>query len=232
MTKAHSKLILAAIVAVVLMAVAFGLALYRYPYTIRYVLSRVVPSVHVSYSGSDLSYLNLFNDKQDRQIKAAKKVGLKEAPSTRADIDGVLDQLEKVKNSKAYSLAPMSHSVPYLRPNAKAALDQIGIAFRDSLKSKGLPDHKIIVTSILRTKEDVERLQKTNSIATSNSCHCYGTTFDISYKQFERVSLGKSMSQDDLKKVLGEVLRDQRKAGNIYVKHEVYQPCFHITSRN
>ena len=169
MTKAHSKLIRAAIVAVVLMAVAFGLALYRYPYTIRYVLSRVVPSVHVSYSGSDLSYLNLFNDKQDRQIKAAKKVGLKEAPSTRADIDGVLDQLEKVKNSKAYSLAPMSHSVPYLRPNAKAALDQIGIAFRDSLKSKGLPDHKIIVTSILRTKEDVERLQKTNSIATSNS---------------------------------------------------------------
>ena len=144
----------------------------------------------------------------------------------------MLDQLEKVKNSKAYSLAPMSHSVPYLRPNAKAALDQIGIAFRDSLKSKGLPDHKIIVTSILRTKEDVERLQKTNSIATSNSCHCYGTTFDISYKQFERVSLGKSMSQDDLKKVLGEVLRDQRKTGNIYVKHEVSQPCFHITSRN
>lgn len=40
------------------------------------------------------------------------------------------------------------------------------------------------------------------------------------------------MSQDDLKKVLGEVLRDQRKAGNIYVKHEVSQPCFHITSRN
>ena len=232
MSNALSKLIRAAIVAVVLMAVALGLALYRYPYTVRYVVSRVVPSVQVSYSGSDLSYLNLFNDKQDRQIKAARKVGLNEVPSTRADIDGMLDQLEKVKNSKAYSLAPMSHSVPYLRPNAKAALDQIGIAFRDSLKSKGLPDYKIIVTSILRTKEDVERLQKTNSIATSNSCHCYGTTFDISYKQFERVSLGKSMSQEDLKKVLGEVLRDQRKAGNIYVKHEVSQPCFHITSRN
>ena len=75
MTKALSKLIRAAIVAVVLMAVAFGLALYRYPYTVRNVLSRVVPSVHVSYSGSDLSYLNLFNDKQDCQIKAAKKGG-------------------------------------------------------------------------------------------------------------------------------------------------------------
>ena len=63
------------------------------------------------------------NDRQDRQIKVARKAGLQEAPSTRSDIEGMLDQLEKVKNGRAYSLAPMSHSVPYLRPNAKAALD-------------------------------------------------------------------------------------------------------------
>lgn len=208
-----------------------GYAYFRYPYTVRYVLSKVVPSVRVSYSGKDLNYLNTFNDKQDRQLKAARSVGLTEVPSSRDDLGRMMDQLEKVKSCKAYSLAPMGHSVPYLRPNAKTALDQIGTAFRDSLKAKGLPDHKIVVTSILRTKADVDRLQKTNSIAVSNSCHCYGTTFDISYTQFERVALGKSMAQEDLKKVLGEVLKDQRKAGAIYVKHEVSQPCFHITSR-
>ena len=57
------------------------------------------------------------------------------------------------------------------------------------------------------------------------------TTFDISYAQFEPLSIGKTMASDDLKKVLGEVLLDQRNAGNIYVKHEKQQPCFHITAR-
>lgn len=233
--KAMNRKIVIALYAVaaaaVLLVTFMGVAMHRYPYTVRYAIAKIVPSVRVSYSGADINYLNKFNDKQDRQIRTARKVGLAEVPSTRADVERMLDQLEKVRNCRAYSLAPMSHSVPYLRPNAKAALDQIGMAFRDSLRSKGLPDHKILVTSILRTREDVDRLQRTNSVATSNSCHCYGTTFDISYRQFECVSIGKSMTQEDLKKVLGEVLYDQRKAGSIYVKHEVSQPCFHITSR-
>lgn len=208
-----------------------GYSLYRYPYTVRYMIARVIPTAQVSYSAKDLNYLDTFNDQQPRQIRAAKKVGLQEAPSSREDLMGMMEQLEKVKNCRAYSLAPMGHSVPYLRPNAKAALEQIGTAFRDSLKSKGLPDYKVVVTSLLRTKDDVIKLQKTNPIAVSNSCHSYGTTFDISYRQFERVAIGKSMSQEDLKKVLGEVLKDQRQAGNIYVKHEISKPCFHITSR-
>lgn len=214
-----------------IMAIIIGTALYRYPYRVRYVIAKVIPSVQVSYSAKDLNYLDSFNDQQSRQIRAAKKVGLQEVPSSREDLKGMMEHLEKVKNCKAYSLAPMGHSMPYLRPNAKVALDKIGTAFRDSLKAKGLPDYKIVVTSLLRTQEDVDRLRKTNSIATRNSCHSYGTTFDISYKRFERVAIGKSMSQEDLKKVLGEVLKDQRKEGNIYVKHEMSQPCFHITSR-
>lgn len=225
------RLLSIGILIVGVLAVLFGAALYMYPYTVRYAISRFIPSVHVSYAAKDLNYLDTFNDQQQRQIRAAQKVGLKEIPSSRDDVLEMMDQLEKVKNCKAYSLSSMGHSIPYLRPNAKAALEQIGTAFRDSLKSKGLPDYKIVATSLLRTQADVDRLQKANSIAVSQSCHSYGTTFDISYKQFERVSLGKSMSQEDLKKVLGEVLYDQRKAGNIYVKHEISQPCFHITSR-
>lgn len=231
MSRKISVVLLATAAAGTLILISLGIVMHRYPYTVRYVISKLVPSVQVNYQGADIDFLNTFNDKQDRQIKAARKVGLKKIPSSRADIDGMLDQLEEVKSCRTYSLAPMSHSVPYLRPNAKAALEQIGTAFRDSLKSKGLPEYKIVVTSILRTKADVERLRKTNSLATSNSCHCYGTTFDISYAQFERISVGKHMSAGDLKKVLGEVLRDQRKNGNIYVKYEVGQHCFHITSR-
>ena len=161
-----------------------------------------------------------------------RKLGLKKLPETRDDLFEMSDFIEKVKNCRAYSLARMDYSAPYLRPNAKAALGMIGTAFRDSLKSKGLPDYRILVTSILRTRADVEKLQGSNSVAVNNSCHCYGTTFDISYKQYEPLSLFRSMSQDDLKKVLGEVLSDQMRDDNIYVKHEISQSSFHITSRH
>lgn len=225
------KLIYTVVACFAVAGTLFGTVLYRYPYTARYVINKVIPSVRVNYSAKDLNYLDTFNDQQPRQIRAAKKVGLKEIPSSREDLHGMMEHLEKVKNCRAYTLAPMGHSAPYLRPNTKKVLEQIGASFRDSLKAKGLPDYKIVVTSLLRTHEDVHRLRKSNMNATKNSCHCYGTTFDISYVRFDRVAVGKSMSSADLKKVLAEVLREQKKAGNIYVKYEVSQPCFHITSR-
>lgn len=158
------------------------------------------------------------------------------------DFDGVMDTThhtnwlyhEGLPENDRYGVLYDPECVGYLREivdRTDAEICDGAHRKGDSLKAKGLPDHKIVVTSILRTKADVDKLQKSNSIAVTNSCRCYGTTFDISYTQFERVALGKSMAQEDLKKVLGEVLKDQRKAGAIYVKHEVSQPCFHITSR-
>lgn len=143
----------------------------------------------------------------------------------------MMDELVKVRNCRAYSLATMKSSEAFLRPNAEAALREIGTAFRDSLRAKGLPDYRILVTSLLRTQEDVGALMQINALAVVNSCHCYGTTFDISYTLFEPLSLGKTIAAEDLKKVLGEVLLGQKRAGKIYVKHEINQPCFHITSR-
>lgn len=221
----------AAVIVISLFAIVFCVALYKYPYSVRNALSQTIPSVQVAYTGANINYSKIFNDKQSRHIKAAKTVGLKKVPETRDDVYEMSDFLEKVKNCRAYSLAKMDYSAPYLRPNAKTALEMIGMAFRDSLKSKELPDYRILVTSILRTRADVDKLQGANSVAVNNSCHCYGTTFDISYEQFEPLSLFRSMSQDDLKKVLGEVLLDQMRDENIYVKHEISQSCFHITSR-
>ena len=231
MTCRKSSLIRTVVIVISLFAILFCAALFQYPYSVRNALSEIIPSVRVGYFGTSINYSKKFNDNQSRHIKAAKAVGLKNMPQNRDDVYEMSDFLEKVRNCKAYSLAKMEYSAPYLRPNAKAALDIIGMAFRDSLKSKGLPDYKILVTSVLRTKADVDKLQNSNSVAVSNSCHCYGTTFDISYKQFEPLSLFRSMSQEDLKKVLGEVLSDQMRDGNIYVKHEISQSCFHITSR-
>ena len=115
-------------------------------------------------------------------------------------------------------------------------MNRIGQNFLDSLTCKGLNPNKVIVTSVLRTKEDVKRLRRRNGNASENSAHFYGTTFDISYKRFSKVEDpdGRPMqdvSSDTLKLVLSEVLRDLRKEEACYVKYELKQGCFHITAR-
>ena len=118
----------------------------------------------------------------------------------------------------------------------KSLLDTIGQNFLDSLTSKGLNPNRIIVTSVLRTEKDVKRLRRRNTNASSNSTHAYGTTFDISWKRFQKVEDedGRPMQDvgaDTLKLVLAEVLRDLRRADRCYVKYEIKQACFHITTR-
>jgi hypothetical protein len=85
----------------------------------------------------------------------------------------------------------------------------------------------------LRTQADVSFLQKSGNVnATSNSCHCYGTTFDLAYYRYDKVTrTNEYMHEDNLKLVLGQVLLNEQRAGRIYVKYEKKQACFHITVR-
>ena len=115
-------------------------------------------------------------------------------------------------------------------PRASVLLQDIGRLFFDSLQVKGLPLHRIVVSSVLRTEEDVARLRRSNHNATEQSCHLYGTTFDINYNIYSAVTSRETPS-DKLKFVLSEVLNDLRKQGRCYIKYEVRQPCFHITVR-
>ena len=138
--------------------------------------------------------------------------------------------------SPFYDIEHLSHSIPYLVPRAARLLDEIGRAFLDSLASKGIPFHKMVVTSVLRTDEDVKRLRRHNGNASEQSCHRYGTTFDISYNVFHRVQDPDLPPQPEtwavtLKSVLAEVLADQRRLGTCWVKYEYRQSCFHITCR-
>ncbi|MDD6890524.1 MAG: DUF5715 family protein, partial [Bacteroidales bacterium] len=145
-------------------------------------------------------------------------------------------RLLEIAACERYGLDSLTHSIPFLVPKAVALLDTIGSNFLDSLENKGLNPNKVIVTSVLRTRQDVKRLRKKNNNASLNSCHFYGTTFDLSWKRFEKVEDpdGRPMQDvnaDTLKLVLSEVLRDLRTAGRCYVKYELKQGCFHITAR-
>lgn len=182
-----------------------------------------------------ISYKRSFGDLNDVQLATAKKIGIRPI-STREEAEEMKDRLIEIAACERYGLDSLTHSIPYLIPQASALLDTIGVNFLDSLENKGLNPNKIIVTSVTRTKDDVKRLRRTNGNASLNSCHFYGTTFDVSWKRFEKVedSDGRPMqdvSSDTLKLVLSEVLRDLRKADRCYVKYELKQGCFHITAR-
>ena len=130
----------------------------------------------------------------------------------------------------------MNRSIPYLVPRAAVLLNDIGRAFFDSLQMKQVPLHKVIVTSVLRTKDDVAKLRNYNHNATENSCHLFGTTFDICYNRYKTVQDPKGpkrrqVQNDTLKWVLSEVLNDMRRNKRCYVKYEVKQGCYHITVR-
>ncbi len=181
------------------------------------------------------SYVKAFPDGQDLQIRAANKHGVSPVQN-RSDAEQRKSELVYVGASPYYHIDRLQRSIPYLVPRAAVLLNDIGRAFFDSLQIKGVPLNQIIVTSVLRSRDDVKKLSHYNSNATENSCHLYGTTFDICYNRYKTVSdpdfpPRRAVRNDTLKWVLSEVLRDMRDNNRCYVKYEVKQGCFHITVR-
>jgi len=182
-----------------------------------------------------ISYKRSFGDLNDTHMAVAKKIGVKPLKDREA-AEKLGDRMVEIKDGDLYQVDSLTHSIPFLVPKAGALLDSIGANFLDSLENKGLNPNQIIVTSVLRTQDDVKRLRRVNGNASANSVHMYGTTFDISYKRFFKVEDpdGRPMQDvraDTLKLVLSEVLRDLKKKDMCYVKYELKQGCFHITAR-
>lgn len=166
-----------------------------------------------------VSYPAVFNDKQGVQIRAARRMGI--TPVTENGIKDELSagRLERVeKNTNLYYHFPAKYSYAYLTPEAKDLLAQIGKMYQKKLGNKYM---RLRLTSCLRTEATVRKLRKVNGNAVSNSCHQYGTTFDLSY----------NFMSGRQKRALASVLQSLRKAGYCYVVYEVRQPCFHITVR-
>lgn len=173
----------------------------------------------------------LFNDSNHVHLEAARALGINPVTDDR-DILRLRRPLERVRSCREFYLDSLTHSFPYLVPEAAVLLHDIGQAFNDSLAARGGGNYRIKVTSVLRTPVTVKRLRRVNRNATSESTHVYGTTFDISYSKFICDSLGApARTFEDLKNLLAEVLLDMKRAGRCYVKYEYKQSCFHITTR-
>ena len=179
--------------------------------------------------------LNLV-DASGQAIKHKVVNGLSSIALNREEAMKRKKELVYIGDNPFYHVNRLQQSIPYLVPRAAVLLNEIARAFVDSCAAKGVGFHRLVVTSVLRTREDVERLRRFNHNASDNSCHQYGTTFDIGYNKYERVydPQGRPIPTEwgvTLKSILAEVLDDQRKMGTCYVKYESHQSCFHITAR-
>ena len=176
-----------------------------------------------------------FPDQNDVQLIAANKLGVKPVLD-RAEAESRKAELVYIGANPYFYVDRLKSSIPYLVPQAAVLLQDIGRNFFDSLQVKGIPLHKIIITSVMRSREDIERLRGHNGNAKSNSCHLYGTTFDIGYNRYITVQdpdgpARRQVRNDSLKWVLSEVLNDLRNLNRCYVKYEIHQGCFHVTTR-
>ncbi len=198
------------------------------------------PSIFFDKNGKEVKHRifsvphfgNTFPDQQDVQILAANKHGVNPVQN-REEAEHSKGKLVYVGSNSFFYVDKLNNSIPYLVPRASVLLQDIGRAYFDSLQIKGIPLHKIIVTSILRTKDDVAKLRTRNGNATENSCHLYGTTFDVCYNRYKQIQTRqqprRQVQNDTLKWVLSEVLRDMRNRNRCLIKYEVKQGCFHIT---
>lgn len=202
----------------------------------------VLPSSQRQHNGHRIigvhSWREAFPDIQPVQLAAAKINGIHPC-ATREEAMRLVKRhkLVDITNSPFYVVDDLTHSMPYLVPKAQHLLNTICLNFIDSLQAKGMQPHLPMITSVLRTTDDVSSLQRRNRNATENSCHCYGTTVDITYNRFVPITGYYNPNQEltrwslPFKQIMAEVLRDLREQGRCYVKYEYKQACFHLTVR-
>ena len=183
----------------------------------------------------DVNFAREFNDLNDAQLAAAQAIGVPPVENREAAAEN-RKRLVEIVDCDLYTVDELTHSIPFLVPPAAELLERIGTNFRDSLSAKGLNPYKLVVTSVLRTEEDVRKLRKGNLNASENSTHRYGTTFDLSYWRYERIPDLRGRPYEEvppeyLRATLSQVLKDLHDEKACFVKYEKKQACFHITVR-
>lgn len=209
----------------------FSDAEYPNPYKIHFD-SMPYGGIKIAISKDLRSLPRQFNDINRYHVATARTLGIE--PITDLRSAWLLRRpIEQIVSCREYFVDSLTHSYPFLVPEAATLLREIGQRFNDTLQARGGGDYRIKVSSVLRTAATVKSLRRRNVNATDTSAHQFGTTFDISYAKFICDSANTiPRTQEDLKNLLGEILLSLRDSGRCWVKYERKQGCFHITARN
>jgi len=191
---------------------------------------------HIHNATAPIEPSRKLNDLNDLQIIHAQKNGLKPPFTTNDEFNSKIGDmvrksiLVQVTDNRYYQLKSLSHSQPYLIPEAIDMLNEIGYRFQKCLKEKKYDNYRFRITSLLRTAETQSNLSHRNGNATKSlSCHLYGTTVDISYKNFFNTKKDTIESKMEPILAMQKVLADMREECKLLVVRERHQSCFHIT---
>jgi hypothetical protein len=178
------------------------------------------------------------NDDNDAHLEAARRMGIEPFQTNSAfeksrELLVRTGKLAELKDGDTYKLKSLTHSYPYLVPKAVVLLDEIGERFEAKLELLQIAPHLMQISSVFRTNESQNGLGRRNGNATQYSAHMFGTTFDISYKEFllrnARPAREGFCRHDLMRHVLGEVLTEMSVEGRCRVVIEKKQACFHVT---
>lgn len=176
------------------------------------------------------SYAVVFNDSNKYQLVHAWRAGIRPIETPAHAFHTVRPIVKVTGIPGVWRVDSLTHSVPYLVPEARQLIDDIGSEWCRRLRLKGMAPMEFRVSSLLRTKASVKSLRRVNRNAVSQSTHQYGTTFDITYSSFMQPGSDTIATGDGrYKEVLAEILYDMRAANRCMVKYERKSPCFHIT---
>ncbi|MFN5318649.1 MAG: DUF5715 family protein [Bacteroidia bacterium] len=155
--------------------------------------------------------------------KAYRKDGIQPQKSLE-DLDKLNENgiLEEVENNDFFFVANLEHSRPFLLAKAYIFLNDLGMRYKENCDKNQLEYKSFKITSLTRSIESVNKLQKVNTVAIEDSPHLRGKTFDISYAHF-----GEHTAQ--LTQFI-KALNEAKKEGKCYVKYEQSTGCLHITA--
>ena len=141
------------------------------------------------------------------------------------------NNLIKIENNQLYSVARLTHSLPFVNKKTNDFLELLGERMEESFKEKGLQYYRFVITSVLRTEDDQRKLLRVNVNATPNeTSHYYGTTFDISQTRFISKETGETLYNYRLRNILARELIRLQEEKKCYVLIENQEKCFHITA--
>jgi len=220
----------------VAIAVTIGIAFHKNIKKEKVLSKAYTECDHILNANAPISPTDKLNDPNDNQLIHAQKNGLKKPFETNDEFNAKINDLVRnstlvqVTDNKFYQLKSLTHSQPYLVPEAIDMLNEIGYRFQKRLAEKKYHNYRFRLTSLLRTVETQNSLSHRNGNATKGlSCHLYGTTVDISYKNFFDTKLDTITSTMEAVTTLTRVLMEMRKECKFLAVRERHQSCFHIT---
>ena len=191
---------------------------------------------HVRFPSAPITPSNELYDRNDIHLLHAQRNGVvppfKTDSSFNAQIERLLreSRLVKVTDNKFYQIKSLTYSQPYLIPEAVDILNEIGFRFQEQLKKKKYPNFKFRITSLMRTVEMQSKLCHHNRNATkSQTAHLFGTTVDISYKDFYNTDKDTIQSSYEAVQALTQTLIAMRMECKFLAVRERKQSCFHLT---